>query len=286
MLPYFFRHYDSWVDRYVVYDDGSDDGSLELLAAHPRVELRRFERTVADSFVLSHTAMQNSAWHESRGVADWVVITALDEHLFVRGRAMRAYLAAQKRRGVTYLPAVGFDTISDTVPTAPVRLVDIARRGAPSRLFNKLSIFDPDAIVDTGFAGGRHVAKPTGRLWRPPRTELLLFHFKNLGYARTRDRQCAQGERLGRHDRDARLGFQYLWDEAAFRANWTALDARAIDLTNLPRDPETIADGWPRWPPQPRRPTVSDRLRALPLLGPLLQICRRAARRVRRALGR
>ncbi len=39
MLGFFFRHYDSWVDRYVVYDDGSIDGSLTILAGHPKVEL-------------------------------------------------------------------------------------------------------------------------------------------------------------------------------------------------------------------------------------------------------
>ena len=26
MLGFFFRHYDSWVDRYVIYDDGSTEG--------------------------------------------------------------------------------------------------------------------------------------------------------------------------------------------------------------------------------------------------------------------
>ena len=81
MLGFFFRHYDSWVDRYFVYDDGSTDGSLDLLARHPRVEVRRFEHTDPDSFVLSHQAFHNTVWKESRGQADWVVITALDEHL-------------------------------------------------------------------------------------------------------------------------------------------------------------------------------------------------------------
>ena len=98
MLGFFFRHYDPWVDRYVIYDDGSQDGSLDILRAHPKVELRRFERVDAESFVLSHTRMQEHSWKESRGRADWVVITAIDEHLWVRGRDMRSYLRELRGR--------------------------------------------------------------------------------------------------------------------------------------------------------------------------------------------
>ncbi|MBI4190914.1 MAG: glycosyltransferase family 2 protein, partial [Betaproteobacteria bacterium] len=34
LLPFFFRHYDPWVDRYVIYDDNSTDATLEMLHAH------------------------------------------------------------------------------------------------------------------------------------------------------------------------------------------------------------------------------------------------------------
>ena len=37
ILPFFFRHYDGLVERYVIYDDGSTDGTLALLRAHPKV---------------------------------------------------------------------------------------------------------------------------------------------------------------------------------------------------------------------------------------------------------
>ena len=43
MLPFFFRHYDGLVDQYFIYDDGSDDGSSELLSIHPKVDARRFQ---------------------------------------------------------------------------------------------------------------------------------------------------------------------------------------------------------------------------------------------------
>ena len=50
ILGFFFRHYDPWIDRYIVYDNGSEDETLALLRAHPRVEVRRFEWTAPGSF--------------------------------------------------------------------------------------------------------------------------------------------------------------------------------------------------------------------------------------------
>jgi hypothetical protein len=62
MLGFFFRHYDPWVNRYVIYDDDSTDGSREILRTHPKVEPRDFTRVEANSFALSHKAMQDEAW--------------------------------------------------------------------------------------------------------------------------------------------------------------------------------------------------------------------------------
>lgn len=99
MLPFFFRHYDPLVECYVFYDDASSDATLEMLKAHPRVEIRRFERTTPDSFVLSAQSLQNAMWKESRGACDWVIVTAVDEH-----PDLPSYLAKAKRTGVTAIP--------------------------------------------------------------------------------------------------------------------------------------------------------------------------------------
>ena len=230
MLGFFFRHYDPWVDRYVVYDDGSTDGSLDILRAHPKVEVRSFTRTDPESFVASHSAMQNEVWKESRGQADWVIITAIDEHLWVPGTPMRSYLAAQQQSGVTFIPAFGFDMIAAEMPNDEGRLIDRINRGQPSALFSKLSIFNPDALNETNFGMGRHYARPAGRLTLPARDELVLWHYKRLGFDRTATREQVQGARLGSKDVSNRWGHQYFWSPEEFREEWNKFDQAAVNL--------------------------------------------------------
>src|SRR5260370_33355377 len=81
MLPYFFRHYDGFVDRYVIFDDGSTDRSLAILRDHPRVKLRRFIRANPDSFRLSEQALSNGCATRTPATSYWVVVTAASQPL-------------------------------------------------------------------------------------------------------------------------------------------------------------------------------------------------------------
>ena len=112
MLEFFFRHYDPWVDRYIVFDDQSTDGSIEILKANPKVELRHHNRIYPDSHIMSQMELLNTIWKESRGSADWVIMVDIDEHLFVPDIPMQEVLERYKAQGVTLVPALGYpDTI-------------------------------------------------------------------------------------------------------------------------------------------------------------------------------
>lgn len=230
MLGFFFRHYDPFVTRYVIYDDGSDDGTLEILERHPRVEVRRFSRTVANSFVASQQLLQDEVWKESRRHANWVIITAIDEHLTTADRNMATRLEHYACDGVTLAPAIGYQMLSETFPCATETLAATRTRGAPNRYMNKLSIFNPDAIRETGFSHGRHGAQPVGHLKYPERDEVMLFHYKNMDFEKTLARQMALGARLGSGDNEKGWGHHYHWAKEKLRASWDEVNNNALDL--------------------------------------------------------
>jgi len=252
MLPFFFRHYDSLVKRYIVYDDGSTDRTLEILAAHDRVDVRPFVRTHTNSYVLSAQSLHDSVWKESRGRADWVIITPVDEHLY-HGAGLGRYLRIANSCGVTAVPALAFEMITDTFPAPQEYLARSRRCGAPLDKYNKLSVFNPNAIVETRYDIGRHSAAPEGRVQYPNRDQLLLFHYKFLGIDYLLRRYALLGSWLGAGDKIRRFGGQYDLSRYELEAEFAELRRTAVDATS--KEARNLArKKWWRVPEMPTAP--------------------------------
>lgn len=179
MLPFLIRHYAPWVERFVIYDSDSTDGSVELLRRTPKVEVRKVPWIHPDSMVATLQALHNTCWKESRGAADWVIVADIDEFLYHPD--FLGYLRRCKKRGVTCIPALGYEMLSERFPEADATLTSTVRRGVPHGMMSKLRLFDPNAVEETNFGPGGHVAAPTGRIVYPKRDRMLLLHYKWLG---------------------------------------------------------------------------------------------------------
>jgi len=245
MLPFFFRHYDPFVERYVICDDGSDDGSIDLLRAHARVDLRRFEWTHSDSFVLSELDHYNSCWKESRGHADWVIVCDVDEHLHVND--LGDYLKACRDRGVTVLPARGYEMVTEHFPDPDEILAVTRRRGAPADEMSKLAVFQPDAIEELNHAAGGHQSKPIGRVVAPARDELLLLHYKYLGLDYVMNRDARLRTRL--RETDLARGWARHWADgpAEVQVVLERLRRERVDVSAVRPLAEPFAEAHTWW---------------------------------------
>jgi len=226
MLPYFFNYYDQYVDKYIFFDDGSDDRTKEIIENHPKTEFRSLPLEDPDSYVRSAQHIHNSCWKESIGVADWVIITAVDEYLY--HPSLIKYLNHCEQRGITVLPAVGFEMILDYFPPKKTPLLDSVKDGAPSKLMNKLSIFKPEALEKSNFQLGRHTAGPEGKIKYPSQDVLLNLHFKYLSFDFLFQRYKVLKEKLRKNDVENRWGYQYSLEKEELKKTWDTFKKHAV----------------------------------------------------------
>jgi len=231
MLGFFFRHYDPIVDRYIVHDDGSTDGTIDILKAHPRVELRQFKRIFPGKFTSSNQKLENSVWKESRGRADWVILVDTDEHIFVPGVPLRDYLDRSRDQGITLMPSLGYQMISEEYPGVDEHLCYTRTMGAPFSSMSKLCVFNPEAISDSNYTTGRHRANPVGCLRYPKKDELLLLHYKNLNFDRTWARQSALSQKYSALIKPGQT-LTYTWSQDQYRNVWDGFSKASRDVSN------------------------------------------------------
>ncbi|KEK24844.1 glycosyltransferase family 2 protein [Bacillus gaemokensis] len=210
ILPYFFKHYDSIADQYYIFDNDSTDNSLSILQSHPKVIINRFE-IQGDSFVQSALDQYNCFWKQSKETADWVIICNIDEHLYHPN--LRTYLQECTSNGITLIVPEGYEMVSDSFPNSDKPLYESVKSGARREYLDKPQVFNPSEIKDINFSVGRHSAFPLGNVKKPLNKEILLLHYKHIGFNYLNNRLSEQKTRLRRTDIANNWAHEYLWDE-------------------------------------------------------------------------
>ena len=246
MLPFFFLHYDKLVQRYIIYDHASTDNSQEILRLNPKVELRPTPPYGnPGSRVASQLALLETCWKESRGIADWVIVTDIDEHLYHPD--MYRYLAQCRAQGVTTIPALGYQMLSHQFPEHKTLLCNSLSRGACDSLYSKLNIFSPNEIDATNDTPGRHTAAPTGRVVLPARDEVMLLHYRYLDFERVRKRYQVLATRHFKADIAMGWGSQYSWSSEQLREAWNFMASRLVDISLPDLTPWETHEGLRWW---------------------------------------
>ena len=227
LLPYFFRHYDQFVERYVMYDNGSTDGTLDMLRAHPRVEVRPYV-TAGTSVCVTGAQLKSQCWKESRGQADLVIVCDVDELLWHPN--LSNYLQQAVSRGLTLLRATGWQLVHPTFPTTPGQIYDEVKTGFRAGGFNKSCIFNPVAVHEINYSVGAHDNTPTGFVYRDADPELRLLHCKYLGVDYLIQRYAELKPRLLSGDLQHGWGSHYLQTAADLRKIFAGLDRLPLNL--------------------------------------------------------
>ncbi len=199
LLPYFLRHYQQFCESIIVYDNGSDDGSKELIESHPLCELRHIDShgEMREEILLE---VKGQKWKGSRGLADWVICCDVDEILY-HPRLLQ-FLKECGDAGVTIPVPTGFQMIVDHFPEYPGQIYDEVHAGLPDECYSKRVIFNPGTIREINYSAGCHTAEPEGDVHERSDAALKLLHFRFLGLDYLVSRFTALRRRQSQFDRE------------------------------------------------------------------------------------
>jgi len=184
LLPFFFRHYEGIVDEYVFFDNGSTDGTTELIRQQANTRLIEFN-TLGYYKEETLTFIRNSAYRQLRLDADWFFIVDVDEFLW--NPDLRAYLEQCLKDKITMPKIEGYHAYTEQMPEddGSTLLTDVIKSGWKDQAYNKFSIITPDVVPHYNY--GSHIASPTGNVAYSNTPEIRLLHYSmpNINAAHT-----------------------------------------------------------------------------------------------------
>lgn len=227
MLPYFFKHYDKIVDKYYILDNNSTDNSYSILKSHPNVDISKIELH-GDSAMEAAQKQYNSIWKQSRNAADWVIVCDVDEHFYHPD--FRNYLEKCTSNGITLIIPTGYEMVSESFPSSDKPLCETIRYGVRRDRMDKPQMFNPTEIEEINFEPGRHFANPIGNVRKSSNKEVLLLHYKYLGFDYVSKRYLELRTKLRVSDINHGYGWQYFWGEQQILERFIELKNTSIKV--------------------------------------------------------
>lgn len=207
ILPYFVKYYEKFSEKIIFYDNCSTDSSRDIINKCNIAKLIEFDtnNTFNDR---ENLKIKNTAYKESVGEADFVIVVDVDE--FVFHPQLIDLLKKFKKTGVTLPVTSGYDMVSWIFPVKNMQIDSLVRLGRESDYYSKRCVFDPK--IDINFHVGGHACSPRGNVVESSSEEALkILHYHYVGFFKTVDRHYECRKRLSRFNIENGYGYQFTW---------------------------------------------------------------------------
>lgn len=149
VLPFFFRHYETFSDEIWMFDDGSDDGSKELSEFHATARSLTWPYPgsgIQEDLFLEFYYSQMR--HAKRLGFDWLIIADPDEMFYAPN--IRQVLLDAKADQLDMIRAVGFNLVGPKFPSndGESQIYELNPMGVYAPVYSKCSIVRPGADIN------------------------------------------------------------------------------------------------------------------------------------------
>jgi glycosyltransferase involved in cell wall biosynthesis len=214
ILPFFFKHYEKFVDRFYVFDNHSTDRTREICKERDDVTVIKWDsKGKMDSFQL--TEMRNKIWKKTMGLpCDFVLVVDADEFLYHKN--IKSVLSRMKNNRYSVAKPVGFGMLSAKFPDEGKLITDQVKKGIRTPMMDKCVLFSPSDIVKMNFGLGSHNCLPEGYVQVYRDEKLKLLHYKGLGVDYSLERKNLFKKRVPKKNFKMGVSKHYFADDKQF----------------------------------------------------------------------
>lgn len=213
LLPYFLRHYTSFSDQVVIFDDHSTDGTPDIARTFERVKVQDYPGQGLDD--LAFVEFSSQQYRVARGQADWVIWPDADE--FVYHPYLLMTLGRYMASGVTLPLTDGYAMLADHFPTGAGQIYDEIKTGVRYGPESKRIVLNP--AIDVRWGAGKHFVEFESGAVPSQTAELKLLHYRHLGKDWFNGRNQKNGARISERNIQHNLGWQVM-PQNQDRAGW------------------------------------------------------------------
>lgn len=211
IIPFVIQYWKRFARHVYVYDNGSDDGSLELLAQYPDwITVRHYETngTIND---LVYLQIKNNCWKGSD--ADWVCVCDMDECLYAKD--IFGEIEKIEEKGVNIVAPQWTDVWSMEFPKYDENELchEVIGGVVPNYhgSLHKCILFKPLNVKEINYAPGCHNCQPVGVDLKVSilKQDIWIVHLKNLGIEYKKERFEMYKKRLSDTNKKCGFGSHY-----------------------------------------------------------------------------
>lgn len=213
ILPFFFQHYEKFVDRFYVFDNHSTDRTEEICKERDDVIFVKWDsKGKMDSFQL--TEMRNKIWKKSIAHCDFILVVDADEFLYHKN--MKSVLSKMKKNMFTIAKPVGYGMLSSKFPTSGELITNQVKKGVRTPMMDKCVLFSPRHVEKTNYGLGSHTCLPEGYIKVYRDENLKLLHYKGLGVDYSLERKNLFKKRVPKKNLKMGISKHYFADDKQF----------------------------------------------------------------------
>jgi len=231
LMPHFLKHYSKFCEKIFIYDNFSNDKSIEICSQFSCVSVLRFDtgNKIRDDIYLK---LKNDIWKKSRGEADLVIVCDIDEFLYSPNLIESISNSYYKK--FTLFKCHGFNMVTGQLPTSSNQLFSDFQFGVKETNFDKILMFDPNKIEEINYGFGAHDACPIGDI-KYADSNFALLHYKFLDLDYLQNRYKMFSERLSEYNKKLNLGYHYTFSKYRIQSEYNKIRKNAFNVIDFLR---------------------------------------------------